>query len=49
MKHIIPLGLLAVATPSVLAAQAETIDCPRCQVVPYLAGDGGFVGEIPSP
>ncbi len=44
MKHIIPLALLATAIPSLLAAQTS-VDCPRCQVAPYFAGDGGFVGE----
>ena len=43
MKRIIPLALLAAAVPAALAAQSA--DCPDCQVAPYFAGDGGFVGE----
>lgn len=42
---IIPVALLAGAVPALLAGQTVTIDCPRCQVAPYFAGNGGFVGE----
>ena len=45
MKQItIPIALLAAAVPALLAAQTS-VDCPRCQVAPYFAGEGGFVGE----
>ena len=46
MKQIIPLALLAGAVPALLAAQTTgSVECPRCQVAPYFAGEGGFVGE----
>ncbi len=45
MKQIIPVALLAAAIPAVAAAQTAAVDCPRCQVAPYFAGEGGFVGE----
>lgn len=45
MKRIIPVALLAGAVPALLAGQTVTMDCPRCQVAPYFAGNGGFVGE----
>ncbi len=45
MKQIIPVVLFAAATPSVAAAQTVAVECPRCQVAPYFAGEGGFVGE----
>lgn len=44
MKQIIPVTLLVAAVPALLAAQTS-VDCPDCQVAPYFAGDGGFVGE----
>ena len=44
MKQVIPIALLAGALPALLAAQTS-VDCPDCQVAPYFAGDGGFVGE----
>lgn len=45
MKQIIPLALIAGAVPVLLAAQTVAVECPRCQVAPYFAGEGGFVGE----
>ena len=45
MKQIIPVALLAGAIPALLGGQTVTVDCPRCQVAPYFAGSGGFVGE----
>ncbi|MXX76405.1 MAG: hypothetical protein F4210_03960 [Holophagales bacterium] len=46
MKQIIPFALLAAALPALLAAQTTgSVECPRCQVAPYFAGEGGFVGE----
>lgn len=46
MKQIIPFALVAAAAPALLAAQTTgSADCPRCQVAPYFAGEGGFVGE----
>ncbi len=46
MKHTTPLAFLIGAVPALLFAQV-TVDCPeeRCQVAPYFAGNGGFVGE----
>lgn len=46
MKYTIPLALLIGTVPAPLVAQV-TVDCPeeRCQVAPYFAGSGGFVGE----
>lgn len=46
MKHTLPLAFLIGAVPALLFAQV-TVDCPeeRCQVAPYFAGSGGFVGE----
>ncbi|MDE2976242.1 MAG: hypothetical protein OXU63_01835 [Acidobacteriota bacterium] len=47
MKQIIPVALLAGAAPALLSGQTVTVNCPkeRCQVAPYFAGEGGFVGE----
>lgn len=45
MKQIIPLALIVGAVPALLAAQTVAVECPRCQVAPYFAGEGGFVGE----
>lgn len=46
MKQIIPFALVAAAVPALLAAQTTgSVECPRCQVAPYFAGEGGFVGE----
>jgi hypothetical protein len=44
VKQIIPIALVAAAVPAALAAQTG-VECPRCQVAPYFAGEGGFVGE----
>lgn len=44
LKQIIHLALLAGVVPALLAAQVS-VECPRCQVAPYFAGEGGFVGE----
>ena len=46
MKHTIPIALLIGAVPTLLFGQV-TVDCPEesCQVAPYFAGNGGFVGE----
>lgn len=44
MKQIIPVALFAAAIPTVAAAQVS-VECPLCQVAPYFAGEGGFVGE----
>ncbi len=46
MKHIIPVALLFGAAPALLFGQI-TVDCPdeTCQLAPYFAGSGGFVGE----
>ncbi len=46
MKKIIPVALSIAAVPALLLAQTVTVDCPedRCQVAPYFAGTGGFVG-----
>ena len=45
MKQIIPFALVAATVPALLAAQTGSAECPRCQVAPYFAGEGGFVGE----
>lgn len=47
MKQIIPVALVAGAVPALLPGQTVTVNCPdeRCQVAPYFAGEGGFVGE----
>lgn len=46
MKQIIPVALFAAAIPAMAAAQTTgSGECPRCQVAPYFAGEGGFVGE----
>lgn len=47
MKQIIPFALLAGAVPALLSGQTVIVNCPeeRCQVAPYFAGEGGFVGE----
>ncbi|MDE2689117.1 MAG: hypothetical protein OXI49_01265 [Acidobacteriota bacterium] len=47
MKQIIPLVLVAGSVPALLSGQTVIVDCPeeRCQVAPYFAGEGGFVGE----
>ncbi len=45
MKQIIPFALVAATVPALLAAQTGSVECPRCQVAPYFAGEGGFVGE----
>ena len=47
MKQIVQVTLLFGAAPALLSGQSVTVDCPeeRCQVAPYFAGDGGFVGE----
>lgn len=47
MKQIIPVALLAGAVPALLSGQTVIVNCPeeRCQVAPYFAGEGGFVGE----
>ncbi len=47
MKNLIPVVVLSIAAvPATLLAQGVTVDCPeeRCQVAPYFAGTGGFVG-----
>lgn len=46
MKQIIPIALLLGAAPALLFGQV-TVNCPdeTCQVAPYFAGSGGFVGE----
>ena len=46
VKYTIPFALLIGAVPALLFAQGA-FDCPeeRCQVAPYFAGSGGFVGE----
>ncbi len=43
MKKLIPVAVSVAAVPALLLAQGE---CPeeRCQVAPYFAGTGGFVG-----
>lgn len=47
MKQIVPVALLAGAVPALLSGQTVIVNCPeeRCQVAPYFAGEGGFVGE----
>ena len=47
LKQIIPAVFLAGAMPALLSGQTVTVNCPaeRCQVAPYFAGEGGFVGE----
>ncbi|MYA08287.1 MAG: hypothetical protein F4060_15265 [Holophagales bacterium] len=47
MKQIIPVAFIAGAVPALLTGQTVIVDCPEehCQVAPYFAGDGGFVGE----
>lgn len=46
MKYATPVALLIGAAPALLVGQV-TVDCPeeRCQVAPYFAGNGGFVGQ----
>ncbi len=46
MKKIIPVALSIAAVPALLIGQSVTVECPeeRCQVAPYFAGVGGFVG-----
>ena len=44
MKSIVPAVLLF-ALPAVAAGQSLTCPEETCQVVPYFAGSGGFVGE----
>ena len=46
MKKPIPVAVFVAAIPAALLAQSVTVDCPeeRCQVAPYFAGSGGFVG-----
>jgi len=46
VKKIIAVALSIAAVPALLIAQTVTVDCPedRCQVAPYFAGTGGFVG-----
>lgn len=43
MKKTVLVAVLAAAVPAALPAQP---DCPaeRCQIAPYFAGEGGFVG-----
>lgn len=47
MKQMIPFAFLAGAAPALLSGQTVSVNCPeeRCQVAPYFAGEGGFVGE----
>lgn len=47
MKQIIPVALVVGAAPALLSGQTVIVNCPedRCQVAPYFAGEGGFVGE----
>ncbi len=47
MKKIVSLAVISGALPALLSGQAVTFNCPeeRCQVAPYFAGSGGFVGE----
>lgn len=47
MKQIIPVVFLTGAVPALLSGQTVSVNCPaeRCQVAPYFAGEGGFVGE----
>lgn len=47
MKQIVPLAIISGALPALLLGQPVTVNCPeeRCQVAPYFAGSGGFVGE----
>ncbi len=46
MKKLILVAALPAAAPALLLAQSVTVDCPeeRCQIAPYFAGSGGFVG-----
>lgn len=46
MKHIIPIAFLLGAAPALLLGQVR-VHCPEetCQLAPYFAGSGGFVGE----
>ena len=46
MKQIIPVAIVVGAVPALLWGQT-TVNCPadRCQVAPYFAGEGGFVGR----
>lgn len=46
MKQVIQTALLIGAVPALLSGQIS-IDCPEatCQIAPYYAGNGGFVGE----
>ena len=50
MKQIVPVALLAGAVPALLSGQTVIVNCPeeRCQVAPYFAGEGGFVGDSAS-
>lgn len=45
MKQTVLYALLGVVAPTLVAGQGP--DCPEetCEVAPYFAGDGGFVGE----
>ena len=47
VKQIIQVALLVAAAPALLSSQTVTVNCPEetCQVAPYFAGNGGFVGE----
>lgn len=46
MKQVIPTAILIGAFPALLSGQVS-VDCPEatCQIAPYFAGSGGFVGE----
>ena len=46
MKKVIGTAILVGALPALLSGQVS-VDCPEatCQVAPYFAGSGGFVGE----
>ena len=46
MKQVIQTAVLIGAFPALLSSQVS-VDCPEatCQIAPYFAGSGGFVGE----
>ena len=50
MKKVIRSAILIGAVPALLSGQDVSVDCPEatCQLAPYFAGNGGFVGEAVS-
>ena len=49
MKQVIRSAILIGAVPALLSGQVN-VPCPEatCQLAPYFAGNGGFVGEVAS-